>query len=197
MTQVTLHGTLAKEFQKSFNLSINRPKEVFDAISCSHPKFRHRIVELARQGIYFTILVNGKKIEKIEDLKIRTQQSIDIVPLICGSGPAVIVPFLIAAAKAILMTAAMTALTMLLTPKPEIQRPTSNVSASKQSFTFSSKANVIEQGMPIPIGYGRLRVGSAIIQSSVKSYPQAFQEKDLFKSGTESSQSRINTNTQL
>jgi predicted phage tail protein len=193
MTQVTLHGTLAKEFQKSFYLSINRPKEVFDAISCSHPKFRHRIIELAQQGVHFAVLINGKKIEKIEDLQVKTQNSIDIVPLICGSGPALIIPFLISAAKAILMTAAMTALSMLLAPKPKIERPTSNVSASKQSFNFASKANVVEQGMPVPVGYGRLRVGSAIIQSSIKSYPQAFKEKDLFKSETESSQSRINS----
>ena len=27
------------------------------------------------------------------------------------------------------------------------------------------------QGSPLPIGYGRLRVGSHVIQASVKSYP--------------------------
>jgi predicted phage tail protein len=193
MTTITLHGVLAKEFQKSFNLSIKRPKEVFDAISCSYPQFRHRVVELAQQGIYFTILINGKKIEKIEDLQVRTEQSIDIVPLICGSGPAAIVPFLIAAAKTVAISAVMIGLQMLLAPKPKMERPTSNVSAAKQSFNFSSKANVAEQGMPVPVGYGRLRVGSVIVQSSIKSYPQAFQEKDLFKSQETLSQSRTNS----
>jgi len=193
MTTITLHGVLAKEFQKSFNLSIKRPKEVFDAISCSYPQFRHRVVELAQQGIYFTILINGKKIEKIEDLRVRTEQSIDIVPLICGSGPAAIVPFLIAAAKTVAISAVMIGLQMLLAPKPKMERPTSNVSAAKQSFNFSSKANVAEQGMPVPVGYGRLRVGSVIVQSSIKSYPQAFQEKDLFKSQETLSQSRTNS----
>ena len=89
MTQVTLHGILAKEFRKTFSLSIKRPKEVFDAISCAHSNFRNRIVELSNQGIHFALLVNGKKMETIEEMSIVSDdQQIDIVPLVCGAGRA-------------------------------------------------------------------------------------------------------------
>ena len=43
--------------------------------------------------------------------------------------------------------------------------------ASASSHIFGGRANVAVQGSPLPIGYGRLRVGSHVIQASVKSYP--------------------------
>ena len=89
MTQVTLHGILAKEFRKTFSLSIKRPKDVFDAISCAHSNFRNRLVELANQGIHFALLVDGKKMTNIEELSVvSNNQQIDIVPLVCGAGKA-------------------------------------------------------------------------------------------------------------
>jgi len=188
MTQVILHGILAKEFRKSFSLAIKRPKEAFDAISCSHSNFRNRIAELANQGIYFALLVDGKKITSMEELSIASDnQKIDITPVICGHGPfPFIAPFIVKAGAFIASNAflsqlvvgvAMMGIQMMLAPKPETQRPESVVNSAKQSFLFSSKANVAEQGIPVPVGYGRLRVGSAIIQSTIKSYPQAFEKE--------------------
>lgn len=191
MTQVILHGILAKEFQKSFSLAIKRPKEVFDAISCSHDNFRNRIVELCNQGVHFALLVNGKKMTSIEDLSaVLNHQKIDIVPVIIGAGGVALVTalgfstavgtggaFAAAAINAVIMGVAMMGIQMMLAPKPEIQRPESVVNSAKQSYLFSSKANVAEQGIPVPVGYGRLRVGSAIIQSTIKSYPQGFEKE--------------------
>jgi predicted phage tail protein len=207
MTQVTLHGILGQEFQKCFSLAIKRPKEVFDAISCAYPQFRNRLAELARQGIHFTVLIDGKRIEKAEDLYISTSQDLDIVPVICGAGSnggiiAVIAIGLLTGGAGLVMSVgwltsigasiALMGLQMALAPKPKMERPSSDVSGAKQSFNFSSKANVAEQGIPVPVGYGRLRVGSVVIQSSVKSYPQAFAEQDIFSETTETSQARTN-----
>lgn len=190
MTQVILHGILAKEFRKSFSLAIKRPKEVFDAISCSHDNFRNRIVELSNQGIHFALLVDGKKMTTIEDASISSgAQKIDIVPVVCGAGFG-FVPFVIGAVvkaatfvagnaflSSLVVGVAMMGIQMMLAPKPEMQRPESVVNSAKQSFIFSSKANVAEQGIPVPVGYGRLRVGSAIVQSTIKSYPQGFEKE--------------------
>lgn len=198
MTQVVLHGILAKEFRKSFSLAIKRPKEVFDAISCAHGNFRNRIVELSNQGIHFALLVDGKKMTTIEDASISSgAQKIDIVPVVYGAGP---VALLIVGAAVMIggaaleigmlvtlgMGLAMMGLQMMLAPKPEMQRPESTVNSAKQSFIFSSKANVAEQGIPVPVGYGRLRVGSAVIQSTIKSYPQGFEKQIALKSDGQS-----------
>lgn len=194
MTKITLHGILAKEFKKTFNLAVKKPKEVFDAISCSHENFRNRIVELASQGIHFTLLIDGKKITTMEELSIAAEyKKIDIVPLVCGHAGvvaaivtvAVNVGAFIAANAAFFIqlgvTIATTALQMMLAPKPRMKRPESTVNAVKESFLFSSKANVAEQGIPVPVGYGRLRVGSAVIQSTIKSYPHNFEKNMALK----------------
>jgi predicted phage tail protein len=215
MMNVTLHGILAKEFKKAFCLEIKRPKEVFDAISCSYGNFRNRIVELAHQGIHFVLLVDGKKITTMEELSIASDnQQIDIVPLVCGAGRAgmaiaVIALGVLTAGAGFAIGAgmgaaflgssaglvgqslvsigvgiAMMGIQMALAPKPKMDRPSADVNSAKQSFLFSSKANTAEQGIPVPVGYGRLRVGSAVIQSTIKSYPQAFEkENSLFVDG--------------
>ena len=206
MTQVTLHGILAKEFKKTFSLAIKRPKEVFDAISCAHGNFRNRLVELANQGIHFTLLVDGKKMATIEEMSIVSDnQKIDIVPLVCGAGRAGMIVAVIAlgvlTAGAGLAIGAgtfagiagstyltvgvgliMMGIQMALSPKPKMERPSADVNSAKQSFLFSSKANVAEQGIPVPVGYGRLRVGSAVIQSTIKSYPQGFEKENSLSS---------------
>ncbi len=182
MTKITLHGILAKEFKKTFNLAIKRPREVFDAISCSHENFRNRIVELANQGIHFTLLVDGKKLATMEELSIVSEcKKIDIVPLVCGAGKTLgviltIIGFVLMFTPFAPLGVALfaTGLQILLTPDPKIDRPKSDVSGAKESFIFSSKANLAEQGIPVPVGYGRLRVGSAVIQSTIKSYPTSF-----------------------
>lgn len=229
MTNIIVHGILAKEFRSHFKFAIRKPQEIFDAISCICPQFRNRMVELTKQGIHYSLLIDGKKIESEADLRIaKDGQTIDLIPTICGAGSngGIIAMLIIgiatagvglaaagvfgaagiSAAAAIGVSAGMAStiasigvgivgmsLQALLAPKPNMERPSSDVSAAKQSFNFSSKANVSEQGIPVPVAYGRLRVGSAIIQSSVKSYPQAFKPEDAIDENA--SQSITNTLT--
>ncbi len=222
MTNIIVHGILAKEFRSHFKFAIKKPQEIFDAISCVCPKFRNRMVELTNQGIHYSLLIDGKKVESEADLRIaKDGQTIDLIPTICGAGSngGIIAMLVIGIATAGLGLAAAGAsagflgaisgaagilqtvgvgligmgLQAALAPKPNMERPSSDVSAAKQSFNFSSKANVAEQGIPVPVGYGRLRVGSAVIQSSIKSYPQAFRPEDAVNA--EESQSLTNTKT--
>jgi predicted phage tail protein len=207
MTSINVHGILAKEFRSHFEFSISRPQEVFDAIASACPRFRNRLVELANQGIHYALLLDGEKIKSIDDLCIsKNYQTIDLIPAICGAGSSGGIIALIAVGvltagvgfaaagatagilgslagvagtlKTVGIGLALMGLQSALAPKPNMGRPSSDVSAAKQSFNFSSKANKAEQGIPVPVGYGRLRVGSVVVQSSVKSYPQAYKIED-------------------
>lgn len=40
--------------------------------------------------------------------------------------------------------------------------------ANRPSSVFNGPVNTIEQGHPVPIGYGRMRVGSAVISASIQ-----------------------------
>lgn len=194
MTLINLHGILAYEFKPSLYMAINKPKEVIDAVTSRFDFFRKRINELAEQGVHYSIIIDGEKIQHLDQLNIsKRPKQIDLIPTICGSGPiaAVVGGLAIAgfastaagaaflgayatfAVSAGLMIAGL-GLQMMLAPKPEMQRPESTVSGAKESFLISSKANVADQGSPVPVGYGRLRVGSSVIQSTIKSYPQSY-----------------------
>ena len=62
---------------------------------------------------------------------------------------------------------------MLLAPKPDAgPQISATTKALSESFAFSNKANAAAQGSPVPVGYGRLKVGSQLVQMSVKSFPQ-------------------------
>lgn len=197
MTLINLHGILAYEFKPTMLMAINKPKEVIEAISSRFSLFRNRLSDLAEQGIHYTILIDGEKINHFDQLNISHKpKQIDLVPSICGRGiGAAIAAVGVVAAGAgaagvtigaitatqlvsIGLMMASIGLQMALAPKPDMQRPESTVSGAKQSFMISSKANTAEQGNPVPVGYGRLRVGSAVIQSSVKSYPQRYDVVD-------------------
>lgn len=193
MTTITLHGILAKEFGESFRMKIYKAANVVKAIDVNRRNFNKRIFELSREGLNYTMIVDGKKITELEELNIQKEpQEIHLVPLVIGSGGAVIVGgiatvlgagagfasagvglFLANVATGLIVTAVSMGLQMMLAPKPdggpEISATTKALS---ESFAFSNKANVASQGSPVPVGYGRLKVGSQLIQMSVKSYPR-------------------------
>ena len=47
-------------------------------------------------------------------------------------------------------------------PKPQMDN-NSEQSAKTKSYEFNGEANIQRQGRPVPIGYGRLRVGSYVV----------------------------------
>jgi predicted phage tail protein len=215
MTLINLHGILGHEFQSSMFFKIKKPKEVIEAISSKFSLFRKRMNELIEQGIHYSILVNGEKIENINQLDIsNSPEQIDLVPVICGSGAVAlavvgaglmyagatgaIFGFSLGAAATLVgsigsMMVSM-ALQMMLAPKPDMQKTEATVSGAKQSFLISSKANLAEQGNPVPVGYGRLRVGSSVIQTTIKSYPQNYNTTDSLV-GTKNTKGAVVTNS--
>jgi predicted phage tail protein len=197
MTNIILHGILAKEFGGNFRMKIHKAANVFKAIDVNRKNFNKRIVELSREGFNYTIIVDGKKITELEELNIqREPQEIHLVPLIMGAGGVALVTFLTGATGALTGGAAIAAavinsvivmvvsmgLQMLLAPKPDDNAPISaSTKALSESFSFSNKVNVASQGSAVPVGYGRLKVASQLIQMSVKSYPQNQNATDIMR----------------
>lgn len=190
MTNIILHGILAKEFGKNFRMKIHKAANVIKAIDVNRRNFNKRIFELAREGFNYTIIVDGKKITELEELNIQKEpQEIHLVPLIIGSGGAIIAGaifsagavaaggvagFVASAINFVIMTAVSMGLQMLLAPKPDAgPQISATTKALSESFAFSNRTNVAAQGVPVPVGYGRLKVGSQTIQVSIKSYPQS------------------------
>ena len=52
--------------------------------------------------------------------------------------------------------------------------------AAAASMLFNNVANVASQGDPVPLGYGRLKLGTSVIQATVKSFPMSQKTKRAF-----------------
>ncbi|NVM35094.1 MAG: tail assembly protein [Candidatus Lokiarchaeota archaeon] len=192
MTKVVLHGVLAEQFGKDFKFKVSSVKEVLHAIEANRPGFFAKINKLAKQGMHYTFLVDNKRLTKRQLLKNKkAAKSIEVVPVIIGSGPiaaAVGTAIATAALSAALAAGTITFTTFvlaslavsliglylqfLLAPKPpEPPAIEATTRALEQSFTFSNKANLASQGLPIPVGYGRLLVGTNVIEYTSKNLP--------------------------
>ena len=60
----------------------------------------------------------------------------------------------------------LTGIAQSISPQPELNS-TLDESVQLESFTFSNVVNTSRQGMPCPIAYGRLFVGSAVLSSGL------------------------------
>ena len=58
-------------------------------------------------------------------------------------------------------------ISQMISPQPELGFNNGKDSARLESFTFSGIVNTSKQGLPVPIAYGRLFVGSAVISSGL------------------------------
>lgn len=225
MTEVILHGILAKEFGSNFMLKIARPKDCIKALDANLDNFVNRINELATQGFHYTIIVDGRKMQDIRELEVlKNFKEINLVPLIVGSGAVVGgliltgIASLGGAATAsamagflatglgsmvatmvggLVLTAITLGLQMLMQDKgkgPEAMKSTTT--AIKESYDFSNKANLANQGSVIPIGYGRLKVGSQVIQYTVKAFQSQISFDDIAKQFNEGNTKSVSTKTE-
>ena len=176
MTIINLHGILAREYGKHFSLELENPKHVLHAIDCSKNGFLRRIIELQRDGFVYDIIVNKKRIEVGKQMDGMTRpETIDLVPAIIGSGGAIAAIFMWFAEGSFLAQLAtaviFAAIAYALTPTPDVEALEVEAAATKGSFIFSNRVNVASQGAPVPVGYGRLKVGSQVVQATIRSYP--------------------------
>ena len=188
MTEVHIEGRLGKIVGSYHRLSCVTLKEVLAAIECNTGKLR-RYLQLNKKR-YFSIFVDGQQVDPsfLGETKVLGKKIV-ILPIIMGA-----IGFTIAASITALTTAAgtLTAVGMivgavitaavsfglsmiiskLLAPDdPEIINTT--------SFVFSKAENVAAQGQPVPVGYGRLRVGGNVISVNIFNV-----DKEKFDSAT-------------
>ncbi len=202
MTNIFLHGKLAKKYGKKFRFAVSRPKDVISAIDTIHEEFSKDLIDLANAGQHYSIIADDQVVEGVEGFcGKKTFKEIHIIPTIFGAGVAALAVGAVALIGAIaaggtatligsvLLAVAFSAISFgiqaLLTKPPKenaASASASTVSATSKSFLFTNKENVKQQGNPVPIGYGRLRIGSAVVQETIKSYPNSLSTFNEFVS---------------
>ena len=192
MTNVYLYGSLGRKFGYRWSLDISSPGEAVRAIMANRPDFQRYLIEHSLPG--YQIFVGPDPIPGPEGFGYPVgRQAIKIVPVVAGRGKGVlqiiIGVVIVAAAIAIavfsegtlspisvsLLTTAgfigaglvVGGISSLLMTSPEADTGNENP-ANKPSAIFNGPVNTVSQGHPVPIGYGRLRVGSAVISFGIQ-----------------------------
>lgn len=176
---VKLYGDLRK-FGNEFKLiDVQNTAEALNALYCQLNGFR-----MAIQKGLFNIKADEKEftMETLrDDVKepLNDKTTIHILPIIAGSGGVVqaitgavlvVVGFISEQYYLVGAGLAMIAggVAQMLTKTPSIDQPNRNETEKKQSTSFSNLQNLVAQGRPVPLAYGRILVGSLIIGKGVE-----------------------------
>lgn len=189
MVNVRFYGSL-KQFGSEFRLDCKTPAEVVQALTSQIPKLRQFI----QQGL-FTVRVgrdyfDNRYLEQGLNQKLKDDSTVHFTPTLKGSkrgglfgviaGVALIATafalgplgFSVIGANAAWMVGGLGASMLLggvaqmLTKMPSMS--TGKDADKKQSTSFSNLSNMAAQGRPMPLAYGRIRVGSLIISQGVE-----------------------------
>ncbi len=187
MVVIHLYGILEQNAQRVIRLQADSFDQSMKGLMANFPKLRKVLSDMR-----VSVLVDGVMMQFEDCLRPLSAERIDIMPVVGGNGPAI---FILAGAAltagaatiagmfagtflASAITAASVAqfglamviggITQLLfkPPKPNI----GSRSEDKASYNFNGAVNVSQQGNVVPVGYGRLRVGSLVISANIQTW---------------------------
>ena len=197
LTKITFHGNLAKALgRKDFELNIDSVAEGLKAVDViSKRSLSKAILENEKQNIKYKILTDEKSlfsedvndVEKVKNSEMfvsKKYKTIDIVPvlegagddakdlgLVIGGGLLFGIGFAMESSTMMMIGAFafLTGMSNLLAEPPEFEdfREIQQVN-KKESYLFNGPVNTYNPGGPVPVGYGRVMVGSLTIAYSHK-----------------------------
>jgi predicted phage tail protein len=192
MTPVYLHEHLADEFGHFFEFDVHSPAEAVRALCANFPDFSGYLIRNNLPGYYVRVsdtYRDGPEIQKLSG-----REPIHFIPVVAGGGDGKGLLTIIAGVALIafsggiggaigaagLATAAgatagvsafglalaLGGVSQLLFKPPKSPKPNERPE-NKPSFVFDGPVNTIAAGHPVPVGYGELIVGSAVISAGI------------------------------
>lgn len=184
---VILLGALGKRFGKKHCFAIKTPAEAVRALCANFPKFESALNESAEKNVGHRVIVGRTPVLSDDELSYPSgQASIVIAPVVAGAGGNVGRIFIGAALIAasffippigligtmtlgglvgtVGVALALGGVAQLLAGSPDAPTPSED---SPPSYAFDGPANTTQQGQAVPVGYGRLIVGSAIVSAGI------------------------------
>ncbi|CVE89166.1 Phage-related protein%2C tail component [Serratia marcescens] len=182
---VRLYGLLGSKFGRVHRLVIDTPREAIKALSVTIPGFERFLQSARDRGLTFAVF-NGKRNIGLDEIKFIGSEDIRIAPVIIGSKKAGVFQTILGAVLVAVGAIAqfgygqpwgtnvmMMGGAMMLGGVVQMLSPMQNGLArredpdNKPSYAFGGPVNTIAQGNPVPIGYGKRRIGGAIISAGI------------------------------
>jgi len=190
MATIILLGELGRQFGRRHQMVVSSAAEAVRALSANFPTFERELVSSGERGVGYKVLVGRDELNLERLHEPSGQQRITIAPVISGSGgnglgqiilgAALIAvawwnPMGWAAAGSFLSQATLYSVgtsmilggvVQMIAPTPKASDPSERPD-NKPSYAFNGAVNTTAQGQPVPVGYGRLIVGSAVISAGI------------------------------
>ena len=164
MKKLIFYGNLAKEFGKDWELDVESPMEALRAVEANTGKLRKFLIDAVDKKVDFVFKIDDEVMLNEKELHCKTPsaQTYHFMPVIEGGAWLSWVELF----KAIIY-AAIAGLIMQMLFKP----PKAKEEKETGSFLFTGAENVAAQGIPVPLGYGRLKVGSRVVSAQMRHRP--------------------------
>lgn len=187
LTQVTLYGPLAKEFGRDWELAVSSPREAIRLIEANRPGFINWIRGNLNKYDRYKVIVDYENCKKEHldedsfDLQ-RNMKRIRIVPIVMGAGAIgkiiagvflIAIGFFLGGATDPIGMALIGAgigtglggIVEAISPRPK--KTDQSVRQDGTSYFFDGPVNTTQQGLPVPLIYGRCLVGSHPVSAKV------------------------------
>lgn len=178
--EVRLYGVLAKKFGRVHRLAVSSAAEAVRALAANFPGFAQHLREHSEPGYHVWV---GRSNVGEDDLTLPAGRDdvIRIAPAIAGAKKGGVLQTIIGVVLIVVglftswsgggylvqIGAAMVlgGVAQLLTPTPK--NPAGTQADNKPSYVFNGAANTTAQGNPVPVLYGEMIVGSAVISAGM------------------------------
>jgi len=182
MKTIILLGELGKRYGRKHLLDVKSPAEAVRALCANFKEFAGFVSSSKDRNVGYRV-INVRHSIGVDDLHKPAGNTITIAPVIGGAGGGggmlnIIIGATLIAASLLLPPGPWTQPLMsvgiamvaggviqLLSPVPKT--PGGQGDDVKQSYVFSGAVNTTSQGQPVPFGYGRMIVGSAVISAGI------------------------------
>jgi predicted phage tail protein len=190
MATIKLSGSLAKFFGRDHQRLIRTPREVFRALSATVPGFEKYMKTGRARGQTFAVFVGNRNISE-DDLDFPLNDHvIRVVPVIIGSKRAGMLQTILGAVLVVVGALGATlgqawgggawgpatmklgatlvagGVIQMLSPQPSGLSSKQDADNSA-SYAFGGVTNTASQGYPVPLCYGKRRIGGAIISAGI------------------------------
>ena len=184
MKKIILHGLLKKMFCSSFFIKGNTVKDIFKCMAANTRDYSAKMNKILKKDYGLALVIDGVLYHENEselDSFIKVASEIEIficsglnfwASLTVAIAAAIKKLTLVSIAKFILFMAITIGISYLITM---LLKPGDPKQIKTSSFIFSGKDNVAARNTPIQLNYGRLKVGTSVINAVLFNFDSSYQ----------------------
>lgn len=195
--KVILAGELGKKYGRVHHFAISTPGEAIRALVANFTEFNSDLIHSADRGVGYKVIVDKDPVSDAEkSFHNPFSKTVRIIPVIMGAKSGIFNVILGAAIIAaafwtggaslgatggltfasvgaqvgfsIGVSLALSGVSQMLAPQMKAGDPRESPE-NQPSYTFNGPVNTTAQGQCVPVGYGRLIVGSAVVSAGLTS----------------------------